>query len=113
MDPQGAIARRLGQQRPPVVGMLEVGNIDLARRPVVKNADGTISTIKSIGVNIDGAEVLIPTVSSDGKMLSDDDAVAEYIRTGQHLGKFERPEDASSYALKLHESQAKMYGGTK
>ncbi|HTP29242.1 MAG TPA: hypothetical protein VMK12_26715 [Anaeromyxobacteraceae bacterium] len=91
-------------------GMVEPGNIDLKHRPVVKNADGSISTVRSIGVNVGGQEVLIPTVSPDGKLLSDDDAVALYKKTGQHLGKFSSPEASTAYAQKLHESQAQLYG---
>lgn len=90
--------------------MVEVGNIDLAKRPVVKNPDGTVSTVRTIGVNIDGVETLIPTVSDDGRILSDDEAVAVYRKTGQHLGKFDNPDDASVFAEKLHQAQSAMYG---
>lgn len=91
-------------------GMLEQGNIDLNARPTVKNADGSISTVRSISANFDGQEVLIPTVSDDGKILSDDDAVKTYLRTGKHLGKFDNPDDATAYAESLHDQQAKRYG---
>ena len=96
--PQGAAA-----------GLKVEGNIDLARRPQVANEDGSISTVRSISFNEDGAEVLIPTVSPDGKILSDDDAIALYERTGQHLGKFSTPEAATKYAEALHEAQANFY----
>jgi hypothetical protein len=89
---------------------LELGNIDLQKRPVVKNDDGSISTVRSISVNIDGQEVLIPTVSPDGKILTDDDAIALYKLTGDHLGKFATPDEATEFAKKLHEQQAIQYG---
>lgn len=94
----------------PSMGMLEPGNIDLARRPVVKNKDGTISTVRSISVNVDGAEVLIPTVSDDGKVLDNAAAIALFRRTGRHLGRFRTPEAATFYAERLHDEQARMYG---
>lgn len=91
-------------------GPTEPGNIDLKNRPRVKNADGSISTVRSMGVNIDGQEVLIPTVSEDGRIMTDDEAVEQYKRTGRHLGKFRTPEDSTAYAKRLHEDQARLIG---
>ncbi len=91
-------------------GQRAAGNIDLTKRPVVRNPDGSISTVRSISANFDGNEVLIPTVSDDGRILSDDDAIAAYQRTGRNLGVFDTPENATAYAESLHNQQADMYG---
>jgi hypothetical protein len=85
----------------PTQGLQEAGNINLSGRKVV---DGK-STILSTSVNIDGKEVLIPTISPDGKKLSVDEAVKLYKDTGQHLGKFDTADNADAYARALSKKQ--------
>lgn len=84
------------------------GNIDLNNRKVVENDDGTISTEHSFSVNIDGKEVLLPTVI-DGKIVSEEEAIRHYEQTGQHLGKFNTVKEAEEYAEKLHNRQDWYY----
>lgn len=89
-------------------GMVEGGNIDLNNRPRAKNADGSTSTVRSMSIGVDGMEVLIPTVSEDGRVMSDDEAIRQFEATGRHLGKFKTPEAATEYARRLSGEQADM-----
>lgn len=87
---------------------VEPGNINLDARPVVRNADGSISTERSFSFEEDGVEILIPTVFG-GAVHSEDEAVAHYRETGEHLGKFSTPAAAEAYAETLHKRQDAFY----
>ncbi len=87
------------------------GNIDLSKRPVVRNKDGSISTVRSMSANIDGTETLLPTVSESGQVMTDQQAIEQYRRTGKHLGKFSTPQEATAYAQDLHRQQEQQYSG--
>jgi hypothetical protein len=91
-----------------VSGQYGRGNIDLNNRKVVRNKDGSVSTEKSFSVNIDGKETLLPTVI-DGKVVSEDEAVEHYLKTGEHLGQFDTVEEADAYAEALHNRQDWYY----
>ena len=82
------------------------GNINLANRPAVQNPDGSVSTVRSMSFNEDGKEVLVPTVSQDGRNLTPQQAIDTYHQTGQNLGKFDTPEAATEMARRIHDQQA-------
>jgi hypothetical protein len=104
VNPDTAAGKRVLGRRG---GMLEAGNIDMNTRPRVKNPDGSASTVRSISYNVDGDEVLMPTVPDEGgRIMSNDEALNRYKRTGRHLGKFSDPQSATAYAQGLHESEA-------
>lgn len=103
---QGGNAPPPGSPSAPVQPPQVPGNIDLFKQPTVKNPDGTISTVDSFSVNLDGQETLLPTVTTDGRHLSQPEAIAEYKKTGKHLGIFATPEAATAYAQQLHNDYA-------
>lgn len=91
-------------------GLLVPGNINIHQRPVVKNRDGSISTVRSASFeDDDGRNVLIPTVIEGRGVVPMDQAIQYYRQTGQHLGIFDKPENADTYAQSLHEQQAGEY----
>lgn len=92
-------------------GLVEAGNIDLGSRPVVKNPDGSISTVRSMSIGMDGKEYLIPTVSDDGHVMQDQEAIDQFRRSGRHLGAFSSVDAANAYAENLHKDQERMYAG--
>ena len=91
-----------------------MGNIDLNHRPVIHNADGTDSTVYSMSFNVDGKEVLVPTVRFGlDRIMSPQEALDWYKKTGEYLGIFNTPEEATEYAEKVHQGQMQKFGGLK
>ncbi len=91
-------------------GMVKPGNItSIFDRKVLKNPDGSVSTTSSMSIGTSDGEVLIPTVV-DGKRLTKEQAIAQYRKTGQHLGIFKTPDEADAYAEALHNEQARRMG---
>lgn len=103
---------------PKPAGLRTPGNIPIDNRPTVQNADGSHSSEYSVSFqDKDGSEVLVPTVVN-GKFLTlngqkpPEGSVQEkqmfqaawqnYLKTGQHLGKFDNPQHADAYASALH-----------
>ena len=98
-------------------GLVEPGNIPIWNRPIIHNADGSVSSEYSISREENGREVLVPTIV-DGRFLTPDgtkppegsaaekamfnEAWRHYQQTGQHLGKFNDADNADAYANQLH-----------
>ena len=91
------------------LGQYGLGNIDLYARPQVKMPDGSIATVRSMSFNDGLKEVLIPTVSDDGRIMSDNEAIDNYYKTGKYLGKFNTVDEATKYAQQLHNEQDRYY----
>lgn len=86
------------------------GNIDLYNRPVVKNADGTISTVQTMtDQDVDGMWVNYPSIGPNGERWTREQAWQYYLATGQHLGKYRTLDEAVQAAIALHEDQADLY----
>lgn len=77
------------------------GNLPEDIRYKVSNEDGSVSTVRTMSFGTDQGEVLIPTVV-DNKVVSDEEAIQHYYKTGQHFGIFRNIRDANWYANDLH-----------
>ena len=58
------------------------GNIDLRIKKPINNKDGSISTVRTIGIEADGMYINIPTVIG-GKIVSNEEAINYYRKTGK------------------------------
>jgi hypothetical protein len=106
----------------PTVGMLGAGlaekagivinkrgsRLDAAEEAAVDTDDGIVEpgnikgkARKPLAVNIDDEELLIPTISDDGKELGAKEAIEHYRKTGMHHGKFKSQDYSTKYASKL------------
>ena len=95
------------------------GNINMLNRPRVVNADGSISTVRSISIEESityggrkgTIHILIPTVHDDGYIMTNDAAIKYYKKTGRHLGIFNTKKDINRYSVMLHNmEQARING---
>lgn len=75
-------------------------------RPSYVDESGNKRSEYKIGINVNGKEVLIPTVVN-GKQLSEDEAIARYYKTGLHMGEYNTPEE-SDYAARTRTAKYNM-----
>jgi hypothetical protein len=93
-------------------GVVSSGNIDVSKLPAVRNPDGSYSTVRSMGIEMDGKFYLIPTVIN-GRVVSDEEAIKSFEKTGKHLGIFGSQAESDAYAERLHQTEAKRIGKAK
>jgi hypothetical protein len=75
-------------------------------RPSYMDDEGGRRSEYRTGINIDGKETLIPTVVG-GRQLSDDEALAQFERTGLHMGQYDTVEEADA-ASKMRTAKYNM-----
>ena len=59
--------------------MGQLGLASFNNKPIIKNEDGSISTEQTIGINIDGKEITIPTIVN-GKKVSNEEAIQLFMK---------------------------------
>jgi hypothetical protein len=94
----------------PSRGLLRPGNIDLSRRKIVRNKDGSISTIRAFYIQDDqGRTVLLPSMDKDGNVMTMPAAVRYWSARGQSLGIFDTPANAEAYESTMHDLLSEQY----
>lgn len=79
-------------------------------RKAVLNKDKSISSERTITVEMDGKHNVLPTVV-DGKQLSEDDAINYAIKNKSFFGSFDTPEEAQTYAENRSRESDRLAGG--
>jgi hypothetical protein len=106
--------------------LVEPGNLDLTKRPRVKNPDGSYSTVFTHTFLLDennpnGQAINVPGVIKGGARpglyykvpdgrAGERPAWDAYQKTKEHLGIYKTLKDAVRAAERLHEDQQNMYG---
>ena len=90
-------------------GVVQSASIDVSKLPTVRNPDGSVSTVRTIGIEMDGKHYLIPTVIG-GRVVSNDEAIDAFKRTGRHLGVFSTREASDEAGRRLHEAEERRTG---
>jgi soluble lytic murein transglycosylase len=91
----------LANTRPPPPAPVVAPTIPLSKLP--READGSLAPVHAIPTGGDTGFVLVPTVDGDGEALSDEQALAIYRRTGEHLGVYATEDAAKAAAERLAE----------
>ena len=113
----GARNRNGGTYQDYLIGVISkygAGNINLNKQPLTTNEEGTRSTIDSVRYydERDKKHVLLPIdiyVDGEWKRVSGDEAWQHYLKTGEHLGKFDTEDEAGRYATNLYVDHKDYY----
>jgi hypothetical protein len=89
-------------------GAVEPPTIDLKNRPEHRMPDGSVATVRSMGIEHDGKHALLPTISHEGKIWSDDEAFDNYMKTNEHMGLYPDDETTDKAGELIHQDQAQM-----
>ena len=113
MHQQALMAVLSGLRPVPSHGRTAPGNIDLYERREIPNPDGGISTVYSMSFTDEdpnsprfGKEILVPR-ADEGRILTEDEAIDKYYRTGRHMGAFDTPQEANAAAEAIHNDYAR------
>jgi len=80
---------------------------NLANGTAVKNEDGSVSTVFTVQVDIDGKPTLIPTVW-DGRILSEEEAAQRALNSGIQWPTANSHEELRNYDVELHKQMQPM-----
>jgi hypothetical protein len=74
---------------------------NIAEGKAVKNKDGSMSTVYTMQIDVNGVPTLIPSVW-DGKILSEEDATKRALGSGVRWPTRETHEQLRAYDVELH-----------
>lgn len=81
------------------------------KKSVQQPRTGGISSERTIGINVKGKEVLIPTII-DGVQLTNEEAIQHFLKTGENFGVFNTVEEAEAAAEQRVRMLDRASGGT-
>jgi hypothetical protein len=84
----------------------EEPTVDASGLPSIQLPDGSMARVRPITFEHNDMNVVIPTVTEAGELLSDSQAIDKYLSSNWHLGKFGDPGAAQRYVDILKEKDS-------
>ena len=78
----------------------------------LRNPDGSISTVRTMVVGLDGWETIIPTIW-EGKQLTGEEAVKRALKSGKKWPRFKTVDEALATDKAWHQQQGMYNPGEK